>query len=125
MSMDVDKHGPLFDGRAPFIITEGCREVDDRIAKIGKDLVVNELKRVIRNPTPHYWNQIDIMKADAGVMISDGGVVYGPWLEGTGSRNRTTRFKGYWTFRRMSVVLERASQAIADLALKPTVNRLN
>ena len=25
--------------------------------------------------------------------------VYGPWIEGTGSRNRTTRFKGYRTFR--------------------------
>ena len=39
------------------------------------------------------------MRGSVGV-IDDGGVVYGPWLEGTGSRNGTTRFKGYASFRR-------------------------
>jgi hypothetical protein len=42
-----------------------------------------------------------------GVVISDRGVVYGPWLEGTGSRNQTTRFKGYASFRRVRDWLER------------------
>ncbi len=32
--------------------------------------------------------------------LDDGGVVYGPWLEGTSRRNQTTRFKGYASFRR-------------------------
>jgi len=32
--------------------------------------------------------------------ISDNGVIYGPWLEGVGSRNATTRFKGYANYRR-------------------------
>ena len=32
--------------------------------------------------------------------IDDGNVVYGPWLEGISSRNQSTRFKGYASFRR-------------------------
>lgn len=32
--------------------------------------------------------------------IDDGKVVYGPWLEGTSSRNQRTRFKGYSVWRR-------------------------
>ena len=40
-------------------------------------------------------------------VITDGGVVYGSRLEGIGSRNQTTRFKGYATFRRVAQWLER------------------
>jgi hypothetical protein len=38
--------------------------------------------------------------------ITDGGVIYGPWLEGTSSRNRTSRFPGYASFRRTSQWLQ-------------------
>jgi hypothetical protein len=34
-------------------------------------------------------------------VVNDRGIVYGPWLEGVGSRNfPKTRFKGYASFRR-------------------------
>ncbi len=33
-------------------------------------------------------------------IVDDGGVIYGPWLEGTSNRNKTTRFKGYAAFRK-------------------------
>ena len=39
--------------------------------------------------------------------INDGGVVYGPWLEGFSSRNSSTRFKGYMSFRKTGEWLER------------------
>lgn len=32
--------------------------------------------------------------------IDDGNVIYGNWLEGTSSRNQSTRFKGYASFRK-------------------------
>jgi hypothetical protein len=31
--------------------------------------------------------------------IDDSQIIYGPWLEGISSRNQTTRFKGYASFR--------------------------
>jgi len=40
--------------------------------------------------------------------VHDSGIVYGPWLEGVGSRNYpVTRFKGYSTFRKVRQEIER------------------
>lgn len=49
-----------------------------------------------------------------GVMgrIDAGNVVYGPWLEGVGSRNQSTRFKGYRMFRKTAAWLNKRSQAV-------------
>jgi len=44
--------------------------------------------------------------------IDDSKVVYGPWLEGTGSRNETTRFKGYSSFRRTTQFMEERKTGI-------------
>lgn len=41
-----------------------------------------------------------VWKDQLSALITDGGVIYGPWLEGTSSRNETTRFKGYASFRK-------------------------
>jgi hypothetical protein len=49
-----------------------------------------------------------------GSVVQDGGVIYGPWLEGVGSRNRTTRFKGYFTFRRTTAQLNVRATPIAE-----------
>jgi hypothetical protein len=38
-------------------------------------------------------------------VITDGKVVYGRWLEGVSSRNQTTRFKGYFAFRKTNHLL--------------------
>lgn len=50
--------------------------------------------------TGHYRQNIHPKSQGLLGTISDGGVIYGPWLEGTGSRNQTTRFKGYGSFRK-------------------------
>ncbi len=43
-----------------------------------------------------------------GAEVHDSGIVYGPWLEGVGSRNfPVTRFKGYSTFRKVRQEIER------------------
>lgn len=39
--------------------------------------------------------------------VHDSGIVYGPWLEGEGSRNLTTPFKGYRTFRKVAQQIDR------------------
>jgi len=51
--------------------------------------------------TGHYRRSVHSeMKTDTLGVLDDSKVVYGPWLEGTGSRNTATRFKGYSSFRR-------------------------
>ncbi len=40
--------------------------------------------------------------------VHDSDIVYGPWLEGVGSRNfPVTRFKGYSTFRKVAQQIDR------------------
>jgi len=58
-------------------------------------------------------------------LITDGGVVYGPWLEGISSRNMTTRFKGYMTFRKTSQELEKKSREVFNKYLRRFVDRVN
>ena len=43
----------------------------------------------------------------SGWAVHDSGIVYGPWLEGVSSRNLTTKFKGYHTFRKVAQQIER------------------
>jgi hypothetical protein len=97
----VTFHGPFFDERGQHFADElkekGLREV----AAQGYSDVMHHLNRSIRHPTPYYETQITVTADPPDVKrINDRGVIYGPWLEGVGSRNRTTRFKGYFSFRR-------------------------
>lgn len=52
-----------------------------------------------KNPTGHYRSQLRVVRRGM-VEVNDSGSIYGPWLEGTGSRNATTRFKGYRHWRK-------------------------
>ena len=57
--------------------------------------------------------------------IDDSGVVYGPWLEGVGSRNATTRFKGYSSFRRTAQKMEELAPEIATRHVQQAVQELS
>lgn len=52
-------------------------------------------------------------------------VIYGPWLEGTSSRNQTTRFKGYAMFRRTKQQLDKEKDRIMGRAIARAARRLN
>jgi len=65
-----------------------------------------------RATTGHYRRSVSSRVEHLAARISDGGVIYGPWLEGTGSRNKTTRFKGYASFRRVGQWLERQKRRV-------------
>jgi hypothetical protein len=120
--VDIDTHGPIFDGRAAAAAHAFVRAAEEEIADTGVELVKAELGRVIRNPSspPYYQNQIRAERSQ----ITDGGVIYGPWLEGVGSRNRTTRFKGYFTFRRVGQRLDRQAKFIAERVLPKYLRRM-
>lgn len=94
--------GPFFDGRAQAAIGAFCVESERDLAQDGRDMVLVELDTVLQNPTGYYESRVTA-EADR---VTDGDVVYGPWLEGTGSRNDETRFKGYFTFRRVGQRLQ-------------------
>lgn len=124
LRLDVDIEGPLFDGRLEHAIAVGVEDALDDIVQRGVDLVRFRLHSVLRAPTGHYESRIQTERAGAERAVTDGGIVYGPWLEGVSERNRTTRFKGYATFRRTTGELDRQAGPIAERVIGDKIGRL-
>lgn len=113
---DVTVNGPLFDGRDHAILDAMCDAMAYELGAEARDIVRLNSDTSFRTQTPHYVTQL--RNADAGQFardVDDGGVIYGPWLEGVGSRNfPRTRFRGYSMFRRAAQYMNAgAAQLIA------------
>lgn len=121
----VTYKGPMFDGRAKVMFDRASRDWEHHLGSVGADYVRAELHRVLRKETPYYRLQVTSTEYPGRTVINDGGVVYGPWLEGTGSRNKTTRFKGYATFRRIAQKLNAEATNILRPYVDALVERIN
>lgn len=126
LDIDVDTRarGPLFDGSAGRILDRGTERGEKDVADYAQDRIRARLGRVLRNPTGRYMGSISVMQRGGSHEVNDRGIVYGPWLEGTSSRNRTTRFKGYATFRIVSQQVEARAGAIAEPAIDRASRRI-
>lgn len=120
----MDTSGPLFDGSADRIVAGMSNDIERSVGQTGEEMVRARLGEVLQNPTGYYESHIRSEPDGSDVQINDSGVVYGSWLEGTGSRNRSTRFKGYATFRRVAQELERQSGRIAGHVAEPWIKEL-
>lgn len=119
----VQLSGPLYDGRAPMMMDDYMRANMDLIGTLAVDIVRGELDVVLQNPTGYYRSQIQAASrtnaaSTFDVVVHDQGVIYGPWLAGTGTRNYpATRFKGYAHWRK-------SAQRIGELAQRTTVGTI-
>ena len=123
--VQVTLSGPVFDGRARKAVDEFVVDAEDAVAQEGVNLVKQRLGQVLRHPTGYYESRIVSDRQRDDAQVTDQGVVYGPWLEGTGSRNTTSRFKGYRTFRLTTQELQAAAHDIAARRLPPYLDRMN
>lgn len=114
MKIQTTREGPLFDGRVEAAIANAENDIEKRVATLGASMVRTRLNTVLKKQTPIYRFRVIAEPTPPGWTIHDGKMVYGPWLEGTGSRNRTTRFKGYRTFRIITQELNKRAQIIAE-----------
>lgn len=121
---DVEFHGPFFNGGSIAVLGAMSADIAATLAEEGTALVQGELPHVLRNPTPRYQLGIHDEANGNNAKVTDGGIIYGHWLEGTGSRNRTTRFKGYFTFRRMTHILDMRAEGIAERVALPYIGRM-
>ena len=113
----VTYSGPLMDFRARRAFARMRDEVEEEGAEFALDHVKSSFHRNFKNPTGFYESNVRIHNTSAGPEVWDGGMagpVYGPWLEGVGSRNSVTRFKGYHAFRHAAMALEARIEGIAD-----------
>jgi hypothetical protein len=117
MQVEVIASGPLFNGTASAMVQRYTQQGGEEVARWADAEVHRVLEQVLRHPTGFYQSQVRVnMVSPDRFQITDGGVVYGPWLEGVSSRNYSTRFKGYATFRRVAQRVEkRADRTFAKL----------
>lgn len=111
IDIHVSLHGPVAEGYATEIVDD---MVDDLVWEVGSQGLANVntvLNASIQHPTPYYETQTTLnwgvyAGAGANVIVHDRGIVYGPWLEGIGSRNfPKTSFKGYHAFEKGTIAL--------------------
>lgn len=89
--------GPISSGQIYQHVDEYESDVARELAEETEDTWLSRLHGSLRHQTPHYTTQISKRQiAHNRWKVHDNGVVYGHWLEGTGSRNSpVTRFPGY------------------------------
>jgi hypothetical protein len=125
---DVTVNGPFFDGRDHAVIDAMCEDIAQTVANAGAMIMDEYLETVIRNPSdpPYYQQHVGVSPGSSLLErdIDDDGVIYGPWLNGTSSRNRTTRFKGYSHFRITTQRLDAEAETIANRVVRPYVARM-
>lgn len=123
-AITFETSGPLFDGRLERAIAQGLRDGLQDVAQHGVNLVRQRLAGVLRHPTGHYESVIQTERSFGDFAVTDGGIVYGPWLEGVSERNRTTRFKGYATFRRTTGELDSQAGELVEHAVERRIGSL-
>lgn len=112
--MSTTVSGPLFDGRAEAAMPRIVAEIQDEVAAQASADVHLWMNRFFRHPTPYYETQVVTQRRADSTVITDRGVIYGPWLAGTGSRNApATRFAGYPHWR---LATQQARDAAGRLA---------
>jgi len=122
--MTVILSGPVFDGRAAKASDDALEDWKRTLATVGASMVRSNLNMVLRRQTPYYRLRVEAQPEHPDWKITDQGVIYGPWLEGTGSRNRTTRFKGYATFRRTTQQINARAVALGQNIVAWYVDRV-
>ncbi len=94
-------------------------EVERDVANRTKQLVYEHFDRLFRRQTGYYLSQLHVATQGGERVVTDGGVVYGPWLEGVGSRNSpVTRFRGYAAYRRARRLMQRQATQIGNRVVR-------
>jgi hypothetical protein len=136
MKVSYKATGPLFKAGGPDLERE-INGAINQLVQMGEERLAETLR-----PRPagvflskaqagekassgHYRRNISTKFGNLSALIMDGNIVYGPWLEGIGSRNETTRFKGYASFRRTGDWLEGKAKGVLKAYVGRFVRRMN
>lgn len=130
ISVDVSFHGPIAEGHGTEILDGYVKDAVWEVASQGLANVNTVLNASIQEPTPYYETQTTLnWGASSGgisAVVHDRGIIYGPWLEGIGSRNfPKTSFKGYHAFEKGAVALNKGQALrVAESVLPRYLARL-
>lgn len=119
----------MFDGRADRAAQDATEAMVGEVSREGQNRLVGSMALTFRHPTPYYWTQVWTDRVTPTLAVvndarSGKPMIYGPWLEGTGSRNKTSRFKGYRIWRTIRGVLEGETPGICQRILTGFLPRM-
>lgn len=121
--------GPLFRGVAKTELDAAMAAVQREVAEYAEFQWQMNMTDSFQNATGRYQSHVGILKRDADLVVNDGypssGLLYGPWLEGVGTRNQTTRFKGYFAMRRARNSVGQKVAAIAKPIIDAFIAKAN
>lgn len=121
IDVDVVASGPFFDGRAGRALREFVDEAPYEIAGRGVGTWLRIYRQKVQQPTPYYEYLVHRERVSYGESrVWDGGECkYGPWLEGTGSKNYpVTRFRGYKSMRKSAPFMQHYAAPVAEALLR-------
>jgi len=130
-TIHVNERGPLFTGVAEAELAAAVMAVQEEVASYAEWQWQMNMTSSFRHPSepPRYQSHINIAKRDGHLVVNDGypgsGLLYGPWLEGVGSRNATTRFKGYFSMRRAANAVAQKTASIAKPIIDAFISKAN
>lgn len=124
MPVDVEFRGPLFTENPEKVVADIADAIEVELGQIVVDQIKARLDSTLKHPTGYYRSRITASNAADSIVVSDSGVIYGAWLEGVGSRNKTTRFKGYSTFRIVTQEIDTQAAKLAEPIVERELGRL-
>ena len=134
----VELQGNFFKPIAPHLLEGFVQKGIEDLVQIGEGFLMDRLKPqsgggVYLNTPPsqggstgNYRRNISTSVKTLSARIDDGGVIYGPWLEGITSRNGSRpRFPGYSSFRKASQKMEKDRDGVFRKTLNEYVRKMN
>jgi hypothetical protein len=128
MTVTVTVRGPLFDGRAETAMRDMTRALKDDTGRWALDHLkagTSVFRYEYHPATGRYAAGLDVEPRDADTDVVFEHVVYGAWIEGVGSRNARSRFKGYFLFRRAATALNAALPNVTAKTVAAYISRFS
>jgi hypothetical protein len=126
--MPAELSGPFFAADVDVVVAQHVRAIAGSIAVEAEKRVKILMRAFFKRPRPFYWTIVHARsRADYWVVTDGAFTPYGHWLAGTGSRNKSTRFKGYqhWTLTVRSLHNVGTLERVTTPAVNALVKRLN
>jgi len=108
----VSFKGPLFDGRLAANLDKAMVNIEEAVADEAVKLVREVISTKAKHRTGRYERAVKSNRESSSYQVTDGGVRYGAWLEGTSRRNARSSFKGYHQFQTARRQLDRTAKQI-------------
>jgi len=126
LNVDIKQKGTIFSASATqAAAARMVVSINDALAQEALQRIMQRLGQVLQHPTGYYESKVVVDRRQTYRGVSDSGVIYGGWLEGVGSRNKLTRFKGYSTFRIVKQSMQKDKAKLAQPLVNAFIAEMN